>query len=142
MKNGRQFSTSYYWEEDDRIMFYINNGIMGLTKEYVKNISNSDSAKNDENTEVASKDLNVDKYYNTNKEYKKIIEQDKKITRSNAKDITEKKSQTNNKIEDDEYIIELDLLKQDLKNIHLMNSEDIHKFSDRFRFAGHASILH
>lgn len=129
MKNGRQFSTSYYWEEDDRIMFYINNGVIGLTREYVKNIVNSDSVKYDKYTEVSHKDFNIDKHYNTNTDYKENREQDKKFIKSSIKDTTDNKSQYNN--ENDEYIIELDILKENLKNIHLMTTEDIYKFSAR-----------
>lgn len=116
MKNGRELSTSQYWEEDNRIMFYINNGVMGLKKQDVKKITKRDFVKNDEYIEV------IYKYDNE--------ENDKKIINNVKSDTVNKEPQNNNKF-NDEYIREFEIIKEDFKNIHLMTTEEIYEFSAR-----------
>src|SRR5262245_32691348 len=42
LKNGNELRTSYYWEEDDQIMFFIYGGIAGIQRGFVTKVTPSD----------------------------------------------------------------------------------------------------
>lgn len=42
LKNGKEFVTSRYWEEGERIMFYTSGGTLGIEKDAISKIEESD----------------------------------------------------------------------------------------------------
>ena len=43
LKNGARFTTEKYWVEDNQICFYANGGIMGVEKNSIRNITESET---------------------------------------------------------------------------------------------------
>jgi hypothetical protein len=42
LKNGNELRTSYYWEEDEEIKFFIYGGVAGIQKGFVTKVTLSD----------------------------------------------------------------------------------------------------
>jgi len=41
LKNGSELLTNWYWEEGDQLMFYFSGGIVGIQKDFINNIKES-----------------------------------------------------------------------------------------------------
>jgi len=52
LKNGREIITSRYWEEDSEIKFYSDGGVMGIPKDLVRRIDQSDLPEKKETREA------------------------------------------------------------------------------------------
>ena len=57
LKNGSTFTTYHYWAEGQQIKFYFRGGVVGVEKEFVKAIRESDTAYKEE---IDSKQDSVD----------------------------------------------------------------------------------
>lgn len=51
LKNGGKLITYHYWEEGNQIMFYIYGGILGIQKDFVREIKESDLIYREETVE-------------------------------------------------------------------------------------------
>ena len=129
MKNGGELFTSQYWQEQDRVMFYINNGVMGLENKFIEKIVETDSS----GYEV------VETLIHNNPDVEK---NDKKFSKKSPRDMLKKETE---KLEEskaiktakqepqqrDEYTEEFEKIKEEFKNIDLMTTKEIYQFSDR-----------
>jgi hypothetical protein len=122
LKNGSKFITYQYWEEGDRIKFYYSGGVLGVEKDLVRKIGESDLPYKEEiieqvtpqttkmpdkelypKTDITNEDIDVEFYKNA------------------KKDLMEKYMKAKNKL--DKAIIDRDKIakreaKKEIKEIH------------------------
>jgi hypothetical protein len=61
LKNGREIITSRYWEEGSEIKFYSDDGVMGIPKDLVRQIEQSDLPEKKATKETATKETDEQK---------------------------------------------------------------------------------
>lgn len=140
LKNGSTFIINHYWEEGSQIKFYYYGGVVGIEKEFVREIRKSDLPYIAEKKENAQAET----------EYKSGLKQEKKIetTPVTKQDAVARTGETpvlsaaNKK--DDLFIKEFNALKERFENIQSMTTEELYDFSKEltgFRDKVHKSRL-
>jgi hypothetical protein len=122
LKNGSKFITNQYWEEGDRIKFYYSGGVVGVEKDLVRKIGESDLPYKEEiieqvtsqTTKMTDKEL----YPETDMKNEDI---DVEFYKNTKKDLMEKYRKAKNKL--DKAIIDRDKIakreaKKEIKEIH------------------------
>jgi ElaB/YqjD/DUF883 family membrane-anchored ribosome-binding protein len=74
LKNGGQFITSKYWEEDGQIKFFVSGGMMGIDKDTVRKIEKSN--------------IDANEYYEINKPEKVSPQVDRTLEKAIKKEAT------------------------------------------------------
>lgn len=75
LKNGRQFRTDNYWEENDKVVFYLRGGVIGIEKNYVEKIVET----NERETSYIYKN-ETDDSGNTNGQEKSYLQRSQEIS--------------------------------------------------------------
>jgi hypothetical protein len=140
LKNGSTFITDHYWKEGGQIKFYYYGGVVGIEKEFVREIRESDLPY------IVGKKENAQ----AETEHNSGLKQEKKsettpVTKQDAVAKTEETpavSVANKK--DDLFIKEFNALKERFENIQSMTTEELYDFSKEltgFRDKVHKSRL-
>ncbi len=140
LKNGSTFITNHYWKEGRQIKFYYYGGVVGIEKEFVREIRESDLPY------IVGKKENAQ----AETEHNSGLKQEKKseITPVTKQDAVAKTEETpavsvaNKK--DDLFIKEFNALKERFENIQSMTTEELYDFSKEltgFRDKVHKSRL-
>jgi len=140
LKNGSTFITNHYWEEGRQVKFYYYGGVVGIEKELIRKIRESDLPYIAEKKENAQAET----------EHNSGLKQEKKsettpVTKQDAVAKTEETpavSAANKK--DDLFIKEFNALKERFENIQSVTTEELYDFSKEltaFRDKVHKSRL-
>ena len=140
LKNGSTFIINHYWKEGRQIKFYYYGGVVGIEKEFVREIRESDLPYIAEKKENAQAET----------EHNSGLKQEKKskttpVTKQDAVAKTEETpavSATNKK--DDLFMKEFNALEEIFKNISRMTTPELYNFAKEltgFRDKVHKSRL-
>lgn len=112
LKNGRRFITYQYWEEGREIRFSLYGGVVGVGKDYVKGIRESDVAYREEILPVEEPEpVPV-----------------KAGPKADAKTETAAAPQEEKK-DDERFMSEFDLLKEKSEDVNTMTNKELYEFA-------------
>jgi len=112
LKSGAKFKTNRYWEEGGEIKLFIHGGVMGIKKELINKI---------EETDEVSKEKTV----SPEKSEPVSVQTKQKVDTK-----TQKTTPTMESKEDKRFMKEFYLLKERFKDINIMRTQELYQFAE------------